>query len=230
MKTYLMQIFFGPVYYFTRSHLLISCFTGFSKLKKIQDISQKEDFFYTQVRINQELEHFLINPFGLNYGEITASSLVKVDMQGDVIEKGTTTLGINRAGFTLHSAIHQARPDLKCVIHLHTPAAVAVSPSPVLVDSVFNQCCTGNDFKGRVNWHWYMSRVYNFIKRNSNKLKTKIAMFLIQAYVALKLFYNLFIDSCMFICKHVTICKMKKKYHCTCTGINIWYFCCRCLH
>lgn len=159
--------------------MLISCFTGFSKLKKIQDISQKEDFFYTQVRINQELEHFLINPFGLNYGEITASSLVKVDMQGDVIEKGTTTLGINRAGFTLHSAIHQARPDLKCVIHLHTPAAVAVSPSPVLVDSVFNQCCTGNDFKGRVNWHWYMSRVYNSIKRNSNKLKTKIAMFLI---------------------------------------------------
>uniref|UniRef100_K1PEX5 Protein hu-li tai shao n=1 Tax=Magallana gigas TaxID=29159 RepID=K1PEX5_MAGGI len=82
---------------------------------------------HISVRINQELEHFLINPFGLNYGEITASSLVKVDMQGDVIEKGTTTLGINRAGFTLHSAIHQARPDLKCVIHLHTPAAVAVS-------------------------------------------------------------------------------------------------------
>lgn len=133
-------------------------------IKKIQDISQKEGFFFSQVRINQELEHFLINPFGLNYGEITASSLVKVDMQGDVIEKGTTTLGINRAGFTLHSAIHQARPDLKCVIHLHTPAAVAVSPRPVLVDSVLNQCCTGYDFKGRLSWHWYMPRVYKFIK------------------------------------------------------------------
>lgn len=71
-------------------------------------------------------------------------------MQGDVIEKGTTTLGINRAGFTLHSAIHQARPDLKCVIHLHTPAAVAVSPRPVLFNSVFDQCCTGNDFKGEL--------------------------------------------------------------------------------
>lgn len=150
-------------------------------------------------------------------------------MQGDVIEKGTTTLGINRAGFTLHSAIHQARPDLKCVIHLHTPAAVAVSPRPVLFNSVFDQCCTGNDFKGRVNWHWYMSRVYEFIKRNSNKSKTKIAMFLIWAYGALKLCYNLSIDSCMFICKHVTICKMKKNIT-TCTGINIWYFCCRCLH
>lgn len=135
------------------------------EIKKIfKTYLKRKIFFDTQVRINQELEHFLINPFGLNYGEITASSLVKVDMQGDVIEKGTTTLGINRAGFTLHSAIHQARPDLKCVIHLHTPAAVAVSPRPVSVDSVFDQCCTGNDFKGRVNWHWYMSRVYN--KRN----------------------------------------------------------------
>lgn len=131
-------------------------------------------------------------------------------MQGDVIEKGTTTLGINRAGFTLHSAIHQARPDLKCVIHLHTPAAVAVSPRPVSVDSVLDQCCFDNDFKSIVNWHWYMSRVYNFIKKNSNKSKTKIATFLIWAYIELKLLYNLFIDSCMFICKHVTICKMKK--------------------
>ncbi len=158
---------------------MISCFTGFFEIKKNSRHISKEDFFYTQVRINQELEHFLINPFGLNYGEITASSLVKVDMQGDVIEKGTTTLGINSAGFTLHSAIHQARPDLKCVIHLHTPAAVAVSPRPVIFDSVLDQCCTGNGIKGRINWHCYISRVYIFIKRNSNKLKTKIAMFLI---------------------------------------------------
>ena len=83
--------------------------------------------FTLQVRINQEQEHFLINPFGLTYSEITASSLVKVDMQGEVIDSGTTTLGINKAGFTLHSAIHQTRPDIKCIIHLHTPAAVAVS-------------------------------------------------------------------------------------------------------
>lgn len=110
-----------------------------SELTKYRSISSfktylKRKIFFSQVRINQELEHFLINPFGLNYGEITASSLVKVDMQGDVIEKGTTTLGINRAGFTLHSAIHQARPDLKCVIHLHTPAAVAVSLGPIYLE------------------------------------------------------------------------------------------------
>lgn len=80
-----------------------------------------------QARINQEHEHFLINPFGVLYSEVTASSLVKVDMQGETIDPGSTTLGINKAGFTLHSAIHQARPDIKCIIHLHTPEVVAVS-------------------------------------------------------------------------------------------------------
>ena len=61
------------------------------------------------------------------YSEVTASSLVKVDMQGEIIDPGSTTLGINKAGFILHSAIHQARPDIKCIIHLHTPEAIAVS-------------------------------------------------------------------------------------------------------
>ena len=61
------------------------------------------------------------------YNEITASSLVKVDMQGNVVEAGTTNFGVNVAGFMLHSAIHSARPDIKCIIHVHTPAIVAVS-------------------------------------------------------------------------------------------------------
>jgi len=78
-------------------------------------------------RINQEEEHFLLNPFGLMYAEVTASSLVKVDMQGEIVDTGSTTMGINKAGFTLHSAIHQARPDIRCIIHLHTPPVVAVS-------------------------------------------------------------------------------------------------------
>ncbi|KAH3787626.1 hypothetical protein DPMN_165753, partial [Dreissena polymorpha] len=78
-------------------------------------------------RVSQDHEHFLINPFGMNYSEITASSLVKVDLQGKVLDEGTTMLGINRAGFNLHSAIHQFRPDIKCIIHLHKPSVVAVS-------------------------------------------------------------------------------------------------------
>lgn len=79
------------------------------------------------LRISQDTEHFLLNPFGMLYNEITASSLVKVDMQGNVVENGTTNFGVNVAGFMLHSAIHANRPDLKCIIHIHTPNVVAVS-------------------------------------------------------------------------------------------------------
>ncbi|XP_041368992.1 alpha-adducin-like isoform X3 [Gigantopelta aegis] len=82
---------------------------------------------HISVRVSQDSEHFLLNPFGLLYSEVTASSLVNVDMRGEIVDPGSTTFGINKAGFTLHSAIHQARPDIKCVIHLHTPAAIAVS-------------------------------------------------------------------------------------------------------
>merc|ERR1740137_421930 len=72
-------------------------------------------------RISQDEENFLLNPFGLLYHEMTASSLVKVDMQGNVVDQGTTNFGVNVAGFTLHSAIHAARPDIRCIIHLHHP-------------------------------------------------------------------------------------------------------------
>merc|ERR1712088_622309 len=82
---------------------------------------------HVTVRVSQDTEHFLLNPFGMLYNEITASSLVKVNMQGQVVESGTTNFGVNQAGFLLHSALHQARPDVKCIIHLHTPNIVAIS-------------------------------------------------------------------------------------------------------
>ena len=71
-------------------------------------------------------EHILINPYGLMFDEITASSLVKIDHDGNVIDD-VTGLGINHAGFVIHGAIHQARPETSCVIHTHTRAGVAVS-------------------------------------------------------------------------------------------------------
>ncbi|KAJ8415617.1 hypothetical protein AAFF_G00425970 [Aldrovandia affinis] len=79
------------------------------------------------VRMNSEQERFLIVPFGLLYSEVTASSLVKINLQGEVVDKGSTNLGVNPAGFTLHSAIYAARPDIKCIVHIHTPAGAAVS-------------------------------------------------------------------------------------------------------
>ncbi|XP_055488254.1 alpha-adducin isoform X5 [Leucoraja erinacea] len=79
------------------------------------------------VRVSSEQEHFIIVPFGLLYSEVTASCLVKVNLQGDIIDRGCTNLGISQAGFTLHSAIYATRPDIRCIVHIHTPAGAAVS-------------------------------------------------------------------------------------------------------
>ena len=71
---------------------------------------------------------FLINPFGAHFAEVTASSLVKVNLEGEVLNPGEGGSGvINRAGYVLHSAVHAARPDVECVMHTHAREAVAVS-------------------------------------------------------------------------------------------------------
>jgi len=70
-------------------------------------------------------ERFLINPYGVMFDEMTASCLVKIDLEGNI--KQETPYFINPAGFTIHSAIHAARHDAGCVIHVHTPYGVAVS-------------------------------------------------------------------------------------------------------
>ncbi|KAM7392744.1 hypothetical protein PAMA_007726 [Pampus argenteus] len=79
------------------------------------------------VRVNSDQERFLIVPFGLLYSEVTASSLVKINHQGEIVDRGSTNLGVNQAGFTLHSAIYASRPDVKCIVHIHTSAGAAVS-------------------------------------------------------------------------------------------------------
>ena len=86
-----------------------------------------DDMIYTHIsaRVPGPEHHFLINPYGLFFEEITASSLVKVDLEGFLVEE--TEYAINPAGFTIHSAIHDARPDAQFVMHLHTDAGVAVS-------------------------------------------------------------------------------------------------------
>jgi len=71
-------------------------------------------------------DHLLINPYGLMFDEITASALVKIDEAGNVVDD-PTGLGINYAGFVIHGCVHQARPEVNCVIHTHTRAGVAVS-------------------------------------------------------------------------------------------------------
>ncbi|XP_019880731.1 protein hu-li tai shao isoform X1 [Aethina tumida] len=78
-------------------------------------------------RLNQDDEQFLVNPYGMLFHELTASSLIKIGMQGNVIEQGTTNFSVNITAFSLHAAVHAARPDIKCIIHVHTPSVVAIS-------------------------------------------------------------------------------------------------------
>jgi ribulose-5-phosphate 4-epimerase/fuculose-1-phosphate aldolase len=86
-----------------------------------------DDAVYTHIsaRIPGPEHHFLINPYGLYFGEISASSLVKIDLDGAILQE--TPYFINPAGFTIHSAVHAAREDAMFVMHLHTDQGVAVS-------------------------------------------------------------------------------------------------------
>ena len=82
-------------------------------------------FTHISARIPGPEHHFLINPYGLMFDEITASSLVKVDMACNKLHD--TPFPVNPAGFVIHSAVHEARPEAGCVLHTHTRAGVAVS-------------------------------------------------------------------------------------------------------
>lgn len=82
-------------------------------------------FTHISARLPGPEHHFLINPYGLMFDEITASSLVKVDMQCNKLMD--SPFPVNPAGFVIHSAVHEAREDVQCVLHTHTRAGVAVS-------------------------------------------------------------------------------------------------------
>lgn len=86
-----------------------------------------DDLVFTHVsaRLPGPEHHFLINPYGMMFEEITASSLVKVDAHGEKVEP--SEYPVNPAGFVIHSAIHEAREDVQCVLHTHTRSGVAVS-------------------------------------------------------------------------------------------------------
>ena len=86
------------------------------------------DLVYNHITVRVPgTETFLINPYGWMYEEITASSLVLIDIDGKVLRNPHADLGINLAGYVIHSAVHAARADVGCVIHTHTRAGMAVS-------------------------------------------------------------------------------------------------------
>lgn len=82
---------------------------------------------YFTVRVSKEQDHILIIPRGLSFSEASASNLVKLNIIGEVVDQGTTNLCVDPSGFSPHAAIYSTRPDVRCVIHIHTPATAAVS-------------------------------------------------------------------------------------------------------
>ncbi|MBX5454082.1 MAG: class II aldolase/adducin family protein [Acidobacteriia bacterium] len=85
-------------------------------------------FTHISARVPGPEHHFLINQYGLLFHEMRASDLVKIDMEGRVVDQsGQQSRLVNAAGFTIHSAVHAARPEINCVVHTHTAAGIAVS-------------------------------------------------------------------------------------------------------
>ena len=113
-----------------------------------------DDLVFTHIssRIPGPEHHFLINPYGMMFDEITASSLVKVDLNGKIVME--SPYSINPAGFTIHSAVHAAREDALCVMHLHTVAGIAISAQktgllPISQHSLFPLSSVGyHDYEG----------------------------------------------------------------------------------
>ncbi|KAM3925667.1 beta-adducin isoform 1-T1 [Leptodactylus fuscus] len=82
---------------------------------------------FASIRVNKEQDHFLISPRGVACNEVSASILVKVNILGEMVEVGSSSFEVDTSDFSLHSAIYSARPDVRCIIQLHTAATTAVS-------------------------------------------------------------------------------------------------------
>jgi ribulose-5-phosphate 4-epimerase/fuculose-1-phosphate aldolase len=113
-----------------------------------------DDLVFTHVsaRAPGPEHHFLINPYGMTFDEITASSLVKVDLHGRKVDDSPHP--VNPAGFTIHSAVHAAREDARCVLHIHSLDGIAVSAQkggvlPISQQSIFVLASLGyHDYEG----------------------------------------------------------------------------------
>ncbi|MYW92972.1 class II aldolase/adducin family protein [Amycolatopsis rubida] len=111
-----------------------------------------DDLIYTHIsaRVPGAGHHFLVNPLGLGFDEITAGNLVKIDLDGNVV--GDSPYRPNAAGFVIHGAVHSARADASCVMHLHTEAGMALS---ILEEGLLPLSQHAMRFSGRLGYHDY---------------------------------------------------------------------------
>ena len=134
------------------------------------------DLIYTHLSARLPgTDHYLVNAFGLTFDEVTASNLVKVDLNGNIIDD--TPFSINPAGFTIHSAVHQARHDLVCVMHTHTVAGMAVAAQKV---GLLPLAQTSLEFYENLAYHEYEGIAFDLGERARlvGDLGDKMAMIL----------------------------------------------------
>jgi ribulose-5-phosphate 4-epimerase/fuculose-1-phosphate aldolase len=126
-----------------------------------------DDMIFTHIsaRVPGPEHHFLINPYGFYFEEMTASCLVKVDLEGNIVQE--TTSFINPAGFTIHSAIHAAREDAHFVIHLHTVAGVGVAAQKEGLLPIGQNACL---LQHQVAYHGYEGLALNHEERDRHVL------------------------------------------------------------
>ncbi len=122
------------------------------------------DLIYTHIsaRVPGPDEHFLINPYGWLFSEITASSLIKIDLEGREVLNPHADLKVNAAGYVIHSAVHAARPEVGCVMHTHTRAGMAVAALKV---GLLPLSQTAMRFHGQVAYHDYEGPAFRLDER-----------------------------------------------------------------
>ena len=118
------------------------------------------DLIYNHItaRVPGPEHHILISGYGMLYEEVTASSLIKVDLAGNIVLKPDHGYSVNAAGYIIHSAVHEARADAQCVIHTHTRAGIAVS---AMEEGLLPLSQTAMRFHGRVAYHEYEGPAFN---------------------------------------------------------------------
>jgi ribulose-5-phosphate 4-epimerase/fuculose-1-phosphate aldolase len=118
------------------------------------------DLIYNHItaRVPGPQHHILISAYGMLYEEVTASSLIKVDLAGNIVDKPDHGYSVNAAGYIIHSAVHEAREDAQCVIHTHTPAGISVS---AMEEGLLPLSQTAMRFHGRVAYHEYEGPAFN---------------------------------------------------------------------
>lgn len=130
---------------------------------RLMDVYGMTDLIYNHITLRiPGTEHLLINLYGMLYREITASSLVKIDVEGKIIWKPDTDYGINTSGYVIHGAIHKARPDVNAIIHTHTRAGIAVSAMKV---GLLPMSQTSMRFGDHIGAHDYEGPAVNLAER-----------------------------------------------------------------